>query len=73
MSTQVFGPDRPRAAVRAIQALEDARETYATYGGWAPESAVRRLAQARIDRDNYAEYGSLAAALDRATAQRMGA
>lgn len=52
----VFGPDRPAAAILAIQELTQAREA-ASRVCWTNEPARERVRRAAAIRAQYAEYG----------------
>ena len=65
MPGQVFGPDRPTAALRAINRLASLEERAAQFGWWVPGWLQEQLTAAREERSQYADYGDAAAALDR--------
>lgn len=54
---QVFGPDRPTAARRAIVELQAAREALPTWPYPDSPGASERYRIALAEREQYAEYG----------------
>lgn len=60
--TQVFGPQRPVAALRAINRLAQVQERVAEYPFGAPRWLLESLAIAQDGRDMYAEYADAATA-----------
>jgi hypothetical protein len=53
----VFGPDRTRLAIHAIDDLAAARAIVANVGWVASDADYARLAQAQAVRDTFTEYG----------------
>ena len=67
---QVFGPERPQAAHRAITRYESLLARYEQeetgFSDYSASPALKAaLAAAKADRENYSEFGSAAAAADR--------